>query len=138
MIRNFFCKWDQIHRKLRIWSDLLKKSLTKKFTFLCSVNNFNIGSEIWRQYHSSDNYSSINKLLLMFNYSYFPVPLFIIFILFTYQILKNAKRMTAKHIFNKRWQQSSAKFKKCFCLPILMSDNKKLRDSIKYTFIQIC
>ena len=36
-IKNFFSKQDQIRRKLRIWSHLLKKSLTEKFTF-CAVS----------------------------------------------------------------------------------------------------
>ena len=35
-IRNFFSKYDQIRRKLRIWSHLLKKSLMKIFIF-CAV-----------------------------------------------------------------------------------------------------
>ena len=35
-IRDFFSKCDQICRKLRIWSHLLKKSLTENFIFLCS------------------------------------------------------------------------------------------------------
>ena len=35
--KDFFSKCDQICRKLRIWSHLLKKSLTKNFIFLCSV-----------------------------------------------------------------------------------------------------
>ena len=36
-IKNFFSKCDQIHRKLRISSDLLKKSLMENFTF-CAVS----------------------------------------------------------------------------------------------------
>ena len=35
-IKVFFCKCDQIRRKLRIWSHLLKKSLMKNFIF-CAV-----------------------------------------------------------------------------------------------------
>ena len=30
-IKNFFSKYDQIRRKLRIWSYLLKKSLMENF-----------------------------------------------------------------------------------------------------------
>ena len=30
-IKDFFNKWDQIRKKLRIWSHLLKKSLIEKF-----------------------------------------------------------------------------------------------------------
>ena len=35
-IKNFFSKCDQIRKKLRIWSHLLKKSLMKNFIF-CTV-----------------------------------------------------------------------------------------------------
>ena len=35
--KDFFSKCDQIRRKLRIWSHLLKKSLMENFIFLCSV-----------------------------------------------------------------------------------------------------
>ena len=35
-IKDFFCKCDQIRRKLRIWSHLLMKSLTINFIF-CAV-----------------------------------------------------------------------------------------------------
>ena len=37
-IKDFFSKCDQIRRKLRIWSHLLKKSLLKNFIF-CAVRN---------------------------------------------------------------------------------------------------
>ena len=36
-IKDFFSKCDQIRRKLRIWSDLLKKSLMENFMF-CAVS----------------------------------------------------------------------------------------------------
>ena len=36
IIKDFFSKSDQIRRKLRIWSHLLKKSLLENFIFLCS------------------------------------------------------------------------------------------------------
>ena len=32
-IKDFFSKCDQIHRKLRIWSHLLKKPLMENFNF---------------------------------------------------------------------------------------------------------
>ena len=32
-IKDFFSKYDQIHSSLRIWSHLLKKSLTENFIF---------------------------------------------------------------------------------------------------------
>ena len=37
-IKDFFSKWDQICRKLRIWSHLLKKTLMENF-ILCAVLN---------------------------------------------------------------------------------------------------
>ena len=36
-IQNFFSKRNQIRKKLRIWSYLLKKSFMENFIFLCSV-----------------------------------------------------------------------------------------------------
>ena len=38
-INDFFSKCDQIHRKLWIWSHLLKKSLIENFIF-CALNEF--------------------------------------------------------------------------------------------------
>ena len=38
-IKDFFRKCDQIRRKLRIWSHLLKKSLIENFIF-CAVSDF--------------------------------------------------------------------------------------------------
>ena len=35
-IKDFFSKYEEIYRKLRIWSHLLKKSLMEKFIF-CEV-----------------------------------------------------------------------------------------------------
>ena len=36
-VKDFFSKYDQICRKLRIWSRLLTKSLMENFIFWCSV-----------------------------------------------------------------------------------------------------
>ena len=38
-IKDFFSKFDQIRRKLRIWSHLLKKSLMENFIFCVVYNN---------------------------------------------------------------------------------------------------
>ena len=38
-IKDFFSKWQQIRRKLRIWSHLLKRSLMENFIF-CAVHTF--------------------------------------------------------------------------------------------------
>ena len=40
-IKDFFSKCDQIRRKLRIWSHLLKKSLMENFIFCAVYDNFN-------------------------------------------------------------------------------------------------
>ena len=48
-IKNFFSKYDQIRRKLRIWSHLLKKSLMENFFVQCEFRDFTIGrSSHWR------------------------------------------------------------------------------------------
>ena len=50
-INNFFSKCDQIRRKLRIWSHLLKKSLPENFIFCAvTVSDYgfkNISQERW-------------------------------------------------------------------------------------------
>ena len=38
IVKNFFNKCDQIRRKLRVWSYLLKKSLMENFIF-CAARN---------------------------------------------------------------------------------------------------
>ena len=45
-IKDFFCKCDQIRRKLRIWSHLLKKSFMENFIF-CAVCIKEHRSNIW-------------------------------------------------------------------------------------------
>ena len=40
-IKDFFSKCDQIRRKLRIWSHLVKKSLMEN-SIVCAVNSNNI------------------------------------------------------------------------------------------------
>ena len=40
-IKDFSSKWDQIIKKLRIWSHLLKKSLMENF-IICAVNYANL------------------------------------------------------------------------------------------------
>ena len=44
--KDFLNKGDQIHRKLRIWSHLLKKSLMQNFIFLYSADSTNEMSNI--------------------------------------------------------------------------------------------
>ena len=45
--KDFFSKFDQIHRKLRIWSHLLKKSLKENFIF------YAVWTGDWRLYKSN-------------------------------------------------------------------------------------
>ena len=42
--KDFFCKCDQIPKKLRIWSHLLKKSLMENFIFCAVLHNLIYGS----------------------------------------------------------------------------------------------
>ena len=57
-IKVFFSKCDQISRKLRIWSPLLKKSLMENFIFVkCIENNFTL--------HKT-NFFSLNIWLYIF------------------------------------------------------------------------
>ena len=44
-IKDFFSKYDQIRRKMRIWSHLLKKSLMENF-ILCAVQQTIICSRL--------------------------------------------------------------------------------------------
>ena len=48
-IKDFFSKCDQIRRKLRIWSHLLKKSLMQNFIFCAVLKAFKSPSshQIW-------------------------------------------------------------------------------------------
>ena len=39
-IKDFFGKCEQIHRKLRVWSHLLKKPLMENFIFCAVFNTF--------------------------------------------------------------------------------------------------
>ena len=41
-IKDFFDKWDQSRRKLRIWAHLLKKFLMENFIFCAVFENFRI------------------------------------------------------------------------------------------------
>ena len=57
-IQDFFSKCDQIHRKLRIWPHLLKKSLIENF-IVCAVSVLKISENsqawvwIWNPFESS-------------------------------------------------------------------------------------
>ena len=41
-IKDFFSKYDQVRRKLRIWSHLMKKSLIENFIFCAELFELNI------------------------------------------------------------------------------------------------
>ena len=45
-IKDFFSKCEQIHRKLRIWSHFLKKSLMENFIF-CALNLIHFKYFLW-------------------------------------------------------------------------------------------
>ena len=59
-ITYIFSKCDQIRRKLRIWSHVLKKSIMKNFNFLCSACSYmKILTLSWRRPLSYRNQSLI-------------------------------------------------------------------------------
>ena len=66
-IKDFFSKCDQIHRKLRIWSHLLKKSLIENFSFCAVVIcrcHFTYHESSWREKKSKIiRFSVIRELL---------------------------------------------------------------------------
>ena len=51
--KDFFSKFDQIRRKLRIWSHLLKKSLMENFIF-CAVNNNDNGDNKYKNINNGN------------------------------------------------------------------------------------
>ena len=64
-IKDFFSKNDQIRRKLRIWSHLLKKSLNENFIF-CAVDSEYSSLmfkwiRLWKAANSQQNY--VKKVL---------------------------------------------------------------------------
>ena len=55
-IKDFFSKWDQIRRNLRIWSHLLKKSLMENFIFCAVIEIFEaLESKKWRYDNNLSN-----------------------------------------------------------------------------------
>ena len=46
-IKNFFSKYDQIRKKLRVWSHLLKKPIMENFIF-CAVVNLKLPILLWK------------------------------------------------------------------------------------------
>ena len=58
-IKDFFSKCDQIRRKLRIWSHLLKKSLMENF-ILCTIDDVTL-------LKGENNSSSIHKVFTTMN-----------------------------------------------------------------------
>ena len=76
-IKDFFSKCDQIRRKLRIWSHLLKKFLMQNFIF-CAAN-------IWRVLHlfEEHNYSPY-----FFKVSFFFAELVAVFLIEGYCVMQ--------------------------------------------------
>ena len=89
-INDFFSKCDQIHKKLQIWSSLLKKSLMENFLF-CVVGLM-ISCKI---FHKKRNYeyclttsfplpilsTSFNPKFLFVNFRYSPINESLYFVL---------------------------------------------------------
>ena len=78
-VKDIFSKCDQIRRKLRIWSQLLKKSLIENFIF-CAVTLYLQSSCVWNICKNNDANSKVNfqKMripLFMFHSKFLCVPL---------------------------------------------------------------
>ena len=52
-IKDFFSKCDQVNRKLRIWSQLLKKSLIENFVFRAVDHALRIGEKKPKKPHAT-------------------------------------------------------------------------------------
>ena len=52
-IKDFFSKCDQVNRKLRIWSQLLKKSLIENFVFRAVDHALRIGEKKKKKPHAT-------------------------------------------------------------------------------------
>ena len=61
-IKSFFRKCDRIRRKLRIWSQLLKKTLKENFIF-CTVTSYgNSSVNSYLQFYISNNHVQFDLL----------------------------------------------------------------------------
>ena len=49
-VKDFFSKCEQIHKKLRICSHLLRKSLTRNFVFFISVFQYFSSDSLMRNF----------------------------------------------------------------------------------------
>ena len=58
-VKDLFSKCDQISRKLRIWSDLLEKSLMN----LCAVKFANLDPHYWKSLQIGFNHMAILKVM---------------------------------------------------------------------------
>ena len=89
-IKDFFSKCDQIRRKLRIWSHLLKKFVMENFIF-CVVKKmtwllFGRGSPQWNDYCSVlvfFNLRSIKLVKILFNWRIYSLILQVLLVLLT-------------------------------------------------------
>ena len=101
-IKDFFSKCDQIHRKLRIWSHLLKKSFMEKFIF-CAMHIFPIfqlsatdRTKIWCLNNRSLFYVHLEcycKFDINHCYSIMKESMFLLMQFFTYHDFKSFKNI---------------------------------------------
>ena len=69
-IKDFFSKCDQIRRKVRIWSYLLKKSFMENFIF-CAVSHLSLPQILFPAVNGREQYSSSKKIsFLQQSYTY--------------------------------------------------------------------
>ena len=63
-IKDFFSKCDQIRRKLRIWSHLLKKALMENFIFRAVLDTWTFLGLIDLRFTSTDEKRHLSKMQL--------------------------------------------------------------------------
>ena len=61
--KDFFSKFNQIRRKLQIWSHLLKKSVMENLIFLQCVNTFCANDSFCFDPHKENKHCDVKTLL---------------------------------------------------------------------------
>ena len=106
-IKDFFIKCNQIHRKLQIWSHLLKKHLMENFIFLCSARHV-----LYRRTLRSETiFCSWNPFKIDEKcFSFYVKTLFVlkIFKFFSWLFVHGAKRLGKKDKVNFKFSDVTA------------------------------
>ena len=103
-IMDFFSKCDQIHRKLRIWSHLLKKSLMENFIFCVVVHDI----LIWISDHNLNVVCTFNLYHVPGTQSFsFSVNSFTYFLIFIFLFFLSSLMFKWYFIWNNGSKSSS-------------------------------